>query len=181
MIKKVLSIALLMLLISNSYSQSNLNYNAVQKNFEQPIVTAKPTSFWWWLNSLADKPSITRDLEAFKAKGMGGVTLICSSNWPQNKNVIPERGPVFLSPEWRELYKHTIREAARLDLEVGVNFCASGWTMGGPWITPEMNGRWFVQSEIRVQGPMKFSGKLPIPDPRGGYKPPYHFNVKMSM
>jgi hypothetical protein len=155
------------------------NYDAAPINFEKTLQTAKPTSFWWWINSLADKESITRDLEAFKAKGMGGVTLICSSNWDSPN--IPVRGPEFLSPAWRELFKHTIKEAARLNLEVGVNFCASGWTMGGPWITPEMNGRWFVQSETKVQGPLKFTGKLPMPDSRGGYKPPYHLNVKSSM
>ncbi len=162
-------------------SQTQSEYNAVGQNFAQPIVTAKPTSFWWWLNSIADKPSITRDLEEFKAKGMGGVTLICSSNWPQNENVIPENGPLFLSAEWLELFKHTIKEAARLRLEVGVNFCASGWTMGGPWITPEMNGRWFVQSEMQLKGPQRLNGKLPLPDPRGGYKAPYQFNVKLQM
>jgi alpha-L-rhamnosidase len=155
------------------------NYNAAPINFEKIVQTAKPTSFWWWLNSLADKESITRDLEAFKAKGMGGVTLICSGNWGAPN--IPVRGPEFLSPAWRELFKHAIKEAARLNLEVGVNFCASGWTMGGPWITPEMNGRWFVQSETIVEGPLKFVGKLPMPDPRGGYKPPYQLNVKISM
>ena len=155
------------------------NYDAAPINFEKTLQTAKPTSFWWWINSLADKESITRDLEALNAKGMGGVTLICSSNWDSPN--IPVRGPEFLSPAWRELFKHTIKEAARLNLEVSVNFCASGWTMGGPWITPEMNGRWFVQSETKVQGPLKFTGKLPMPDSRGGYKPPYHLNVKISM
>jgi hypothetical protein len=179
--KKIYLIILLTVHTLFIFSQDKLDYNSVGNNFDEPIVTAKPTSFWWWLNSIADKPSITRDLEEFKAKGMGGVTLICSSNWPQNKNVIPERGPLFLSPEWLELFKHTINEAARLGLEVGVNFCASGWTMGGPWITPEMNGRWFVQSEMKLKGPQRFNGKLPLPDPRGGYKPPYQFNVKLQM
>jgi hypothetical protein len=177
----VLMLSAYVLFSSSATAQSTVDYNHLEGNFASPVQTAKPTSFWWWLNSLADKESITRDLEEFKAKGMGGVTLICSSNWPQNKNVIPVRGPEFLSKEWRELYRHTIREAARLGLEVGVNFCASGWTMGGPWITPEMNGRWFVQSETKIKGPQRFTGKLPLPDPRGGYKPPYQFNVKLQM
>jgi hypothetical protein len=177
----LLMLSVYVLFSRSANAQTDLDYNNLLGNFSRPVQTAKPTSFWWWLNSLADKESITRDLEQFKAKGMGGVTLICSSNWPQNQNVIPVRGSEFLSKEWRELYKHTIHEAARLGLEVGVNFCASGWTMGGPWITPEMNGRWFVQSEMKIKGPQCFTGKLPVPDPRGGYKPPYQFNVKLQM
>lgn len=168
-------------IFTNASAQTKRDYNNAKQNFSQPLATAKPTGYWWWLNSLADKESITRNLETFKAKGMGGVTLICSSNFPQNKNVIPERGPEFLSPEWRELFRHSIQEAARLNIEVGVNLCASGWTMGGPWITPEMNGRWFVQSEMQLKGPQHFSGQLPIPDPRGGYTPPHFFNVKQQM
>lgn len=178
-LKLILLIAFNLLFGLHTISAQKNNYNAVSINFDKIIQTAKPTSFWWWLNSLADKESITRDLEAFKAKGMGGVTLICSSNWGASN--ITVRGPEFLSPAWRELFKHTINEAARLNLEVGVNFCASGWTMGGPWITPEMNGRWFVQSETKVQGPLKFTGKLAMPDPRDGYKPPYQLMVKISM
>ena len=86
------------------------------QNFSTPPHSAKPSCFWWWSNSNVDKTGITRDLEESKAKGMGGVTLICArAGGP--------RGPVFLSPEWRELYKHAVNECARLDLELGVNFC----------------------------------------------------------
>ena len=152
---------------------------ALEEIFRHPPMATRPSCYWWWLNNLVDKAGITRDLEEFKAKGLGGVMLVCSGNW--SAAAPPQRGPSLLSPEWRELYRHTLKEAARLGLEVSVNFCASGWTMGGPWITPEFNGRWFVQSELALTGPQRFSGKLPRPDPRGGYKPPYMLNVQASM
>ncbi len=108
--------------------------------------------------------------------------LVCSSNWGvSNNQQLPEKGPEFLSEEWLDLFKHTLDEAERLGLQVGVNFCASGWTMGGPWITPEMNGRWFVQSETKLTGPMEFRGELPLPNPRNGYKPPHFLNVGLQM
>jgi hypothetical protein len=43
-------------------------------------VSARPSCFWWWFNSHIDQEGITRELEEFKAKGMGGVTLVCSGN-----------------------------------------------------------------------------------------------------
>ena len=71
--------------------------------FDHPPASAGPSCFWWWFNSLVDKEGITRDLEEFKAKGMGGVTLVCTGN---DYGVAPmPRGPVFLSPEWLELYR----------------------------------------------------------------------------
>ncbi len=155
---------------------------SIQQSFDNPPDSVKPSCFWFWLNSAVNEAGIKRDLEEFKSKGMGGVLLICSSNWsPGPVFPLPNRGPDFLSLEWQKLFKYSLSEAARLGLEVGVNFCGSGWAMGGPWITPEYNGRWFVQSEMKLSGPQKFSGKLPMPDPRGGYKPPYMLNVVASM
>jgi hypothetical protein len=147
--------------------------------FDNPPDSAKPSCFWWWFNSLVDKPGITRDLEEFNKKGMGGVVLVCSGN-DYGVAEMP-RGPVFLSPQWMELFRHALDEAARLGLEVGVNFGGGGWDMGGAWIPPELNSRWFVQSELSLTGPQTFSGKLPVPDPRSGYKAPHYGNVTHYM
>ena len=147
--------------------------------FDQPPMSAKPSCFWWWFNSLVDKEGITRDLEEFKAKGMGGVTLICTGN---DYGIAPmPRGPVFLSAEWRKLYKHAVNECARLGLELGVNFCGGGWCMGGSWIKPEFSSRWYVQSTISVTGPKKMTSPLPVPGYRDGYDKPYFGNVNHYM
>ena len=45
-------------------------------------------------------------------------------------------GPTFSTPEWRELYRHALREANRLDLELSLNI-QSGWNLGGPMVTAE--------------------------------------------
>ena len=107
----------------------------LETDFPTPPASARPSCYWWWFNDLMDKKAITRNLEEFKAKGMGGVMLVCSSNGSYGGDPIPQ-GPEYLSPEWRDLYKFALQEAKRLGLEVGVNFCG-GWDMGGPWITPE--------------------------------------------
>ena len=133
--------------------------------FVNPPDSAKPSAFWWWFYSLVSNEGITRDLEEFKAKGLGGVLLVVSAN---GYGVGPmPKGPAFLSNEWRELYKHALHEANRLGLEVGVNLCG-GWDMGGPWIQPTEAERWFVQSSITLTGPRKFSGVLPRPGAADG-------------
>lgn len=137
----------------------------LEKAFVTPPDAAKPSCYWMWLNNLVDKPGITRDLEEFKAKGMGGAYIYCLA--PCMSQPIPQ-GPVFLSPEWRVLYQHALLEADRLGLEMGINL-SSGWCMGGPWITPENACRWFLQSELKLTGPQRFSGTLPLPGPKDGY------------
>ena len=67
---------------------------------------------------------ITADLEAMKAAGLGGV-VICEVS------VGIPRGPVeFMSPEWRRLFVHVVREAERLGLEITLN-AGPGWTGSG--------------------------------------------------
>ena len=130
----------------------------MERDFLTPPNDAKPRVYWWWLNSLVNQEGITRDLEEYRAKGIGGV-LLFDAGGPAGP--MPS-GPRFMSAEWRGLFKHTLREADRLGLEVSVNLC-SGWDAGGPWITPQYAARQFAQSELTVAGPKRFSGQLPQP------------------
>lgn len=136
------------------------------KEFLDPPDKFKSSCYWWWFNGLVDKQGITRDLEAYRKQGMGAVLMVNSAG---GLGGVPfPQGAKFLSEEWKALYRHAMQEAGRLKIDVGVNMC-SGWCMGGPWITPENAGRWYLQSELRVKGPGRFNGKLPLPAGRSGY------------
>ncbi|HWR99763.1 MAG TPA: glycosyl hydrolase, partial [Prolixibacteraceae bacterium] len=115
-----------------------------------------------------DKAAITRDLEQFKAKGISGVNLICTGGYA-GKSPLP--GVKYQSPEWWELFRHAVREASRVNIELGFNLSAGGWTMQGPWVTRDNAMKKVVSSEVRVQGPTKFFGKLPQPETVDAY---YH-------
>ncbi len=154
MLKKLIAlVALLGLFWSGLAAADDL-----AQGFAIPPDSAKPRVYWWWLNSRVSKEGITRDLEEYRAKGIGGV-LLFDAGMPAGP--MPS-GPKFMSPEWLDMVKHALREADRLGIEVSVNLC-SGWDAGGPWITPEFAAKHFVQSEVRLTGPRKFSGKLPRP------------------
>lgn len=127
---------------------------------------SKPGVYWWWLDGAVTREAITRDLQELAAKGVGEVLLVNSANLRRSEEL---KGTVkFLSPEWRELYRHALREADRLGISVGVNLCG-GWCMGGPWIPPQHAGRWFLQSRVTVDGPRRFAERLPLPGNRDGY------------
>jgi len=74
--------------------------SSLEKAFDNPPESARPSGYWWWLNANVDKEAITRDLENFRAKGMGSVLLVCTGNWEGANEV---QGPEFLSDEWMEL------------------------------------------------------------------------------
>jgi len=143
-----------------------LALDQIEGSFLNPPDDAKTCCYWWWFNSLVDEAGITLDFEEFKAKGMGGVLLI-NTTTGFGSGEIP-KGPEFLSKEWLSLYKHSLKEADRLGIELGVNL-STGWAMGGAWIKAEDSGRWFLQSKMQLSGPQKFTGKLPLPGNRDGY------------
>lgn len=133
----------------------------LKNEFASPPDAARMWTWWFWLGDKVDRESITADLEAMKAQGVGGVTVYSISGPGVNG-----KGPDYMSPEWRALFKHTVQEADRLGLGVSAMLC-SGWDAGGPWITPEHACKKQVSSEVVVTGPKHFKEKLPQPgDPK---------------
>ena len=78
-------------------------------------------------------------------------------------------GPTFFTPEWRELYKHTLREADRLGLEMSLNI-QSGWNLGGPMVKAEDAAKKLVWSETHGR-PGRRSSSRPCrsPSTRDGF------------
>ncbi len=125
--------------------------------FKSPPPEARPWAYWMWMDGNLDRAGITADLESLKAAGIGGV-VICEVN------VGVPRGPVeFMSPEWRGLFKHVVKEAERLGLEITLN-AGPGWTgSGGPWVKPGQSMQHIVASVTDVAGPARFDGPLAKP------------------
>jgi hypothetical protein len=156
---------LLAVLFAWSTSALAANEPTLEQGFANPPRSVKPSVYWWWLFNRVDKQGITRDLEEFKAKGIGGVNLICTGGYAGDH---PLLGVEFLGPEWRELFRHAVSEAKRLDIEIGFNM-AGGWLLMGPWVTQDDAMKNVVQSELKLKGPQKFSGNLPQPTTVDGY------------
>ena len=135
----------------------------LEKGFANPPDSAKPWVYWWWLDSNASKEGITRDLEEMKRQGIAGA-LIFDAGEGKGSPV----GPKFMSDPWRELFKHAIREADRLGIEVGANIC-SGWNAGGTWVTPEHAAKRLVWSSGQVRGPGAIAQDLPKPEAKENY------------
>jgi hypothetical protein len=125
--------------------------------FARPPAGARPWAYWMWMDGNLSRQGITADLESLRAAGIGGV-VICEVN------VGVPRGPVeFMSSAWRGLFKHVVREAERLGLEVTLN-AGPGWTgSGGPWVKPEESMQHIVAAAVETVGPSRFDGVLPRP------------------
>ena len=150
-------------------TNTEINYNYLRKGFLKTPNESHLRCYWWWLNSMVTKESISRDLKEMKAKGYGGASIVDagSSNYKVAKKT--PAGPVYLSPEWMELYKYAVKEADRFGIELSVNV-GSGWNPGGPMITPEFAMKKLVWSETNIMGGKTIRIRLPEPKSNLMYK-----------
>ncbi|MFM2295304.1 MAG: hypothetical protein RLZZ350_1717 [Verrucomicrobiota bacterium] len=140
----------------------------LEQDWQNPPRDARLRAYWWWLNGNVDQAAITRDLTEMKAKGFGGALICDAGGAEQDGNAKVPHGPTFFSPAWRELFKHTLREADRLGLELSLNI-QSGWNLGGPMVTKEDAPKKLSWSETRVTGGTNLSLKLAAPARRDNF------------
>lgn len=135
----------------------------LERGFVDPPKNARPWVYYFIMDGNLTKQGITADLEAMQRVGIGGLLMM-------EVDVGIPRGPVkFMSPEWRDLFKHLNREAARLGLQVTMN-ASGGWTgSGGPWIRPEQSMQKLVTSELQLTGPQLYDAELPQPETVEGF------------
>mgnify|MGYP006076491839 FL=1 len=155
--KKWISCLLLMMIAA---SAAVAETSRLAEEFKNPPVSVKPHVLWYWINGNISREGLTADLVAMQQAGIGGAMIF-------NIGGHGPKGPVtVLSPEWRDLMSHAIREAGRLGIEITLNNSMAGWSSsGGPWITPEMAMQKVSWSATRVTGGDAASAKLLLPQP----------------
>jgi len=127
-----------------------------QRTWPPVIAETKPWTRWWWQGSAVDKPSITAQLEALAAAGIGGVELtpIYGVHGAEDRFIS------YLSPQWMAMFDHTLREATRLKMRVDMA-TGTGWPFGGPWVDDDTEARsmvskiWTLAGGERLTEPVK--------------------------
>ena len=131
--------------------------SSLREGFLEPPDSARPWVYWFWLNGNITAEGITADLEAMERVGIGGALIM---EVDQGVPVGPVR---FMSEEWRKLFRHAVKEAERLGLQINMNNDA-GWNgSGGPWVRPEESMQRVVWTEKIVKGPLDLETTLPAP------------------
>ena len=133
------------------------------EEFRNPPPSARPHTWWHWMNGNVTKDGITADLEAMAAAGIGGAQIFDAGL------ALPKGPVVFASDAWFDCLVHADREAKRLGIELCLANC-SGWTSsGGPWITPELSMKFVTNTMVRVKGGERFEDVLPLPRKTNGF------------
>jgi hypothetical protein len=140
--------------------QETLHQLALQ--FVAPKNEYKPQAWWHWLGTNVSGKGITADLEAMKQVGVNGVIVFNAPSWLDTTQNL-YRHQTYRSPAYYEMLGHTLSEARRLSMTVGLHN-SPGWsTTGGPWITPEQGMQRVEWTVTETVGGSVVA--LPLPQP----------------
>ena len=125
-------------------------YETFLKTFADPPAEYRSAPLWVW-NDRMTKEEITRDLEDFKARGIGGAFI-----HPRPGLITP-----YLSEDWFSLCAYAVETGKSLGLKIWIydeNSYPSGFAGGHvPAAMPDA-----ARSGLRMR---KYEGKPPAPDP----------------
>ncbi len=138
-----------------SVAQNILGKDTLLSNFKNPPLDCWPHTRWWWPGNPVSKVEITHELEEMRSHGIRGVEQI-------SMDPVYEKGNIpYLSDEFIEMLKHTVKEAKRLGVEVSLNFGGPGWIIGGEWVKEEDKSKDMVPTFLDLTGNQTYTGNLP--------------------
>jgi hypothetical protein len=157
--KKYLTIIFL-LLPTLMFGQTETLKSLAEK-FNVPTDEYRPHTLWHWMGVNISKEGMTRDLEAMKESGIGGVYIF---------NISGIDNPEWKDRTWRSDYywealRHAMAEAKRLGLETGIHNTPGYTATGGPWISQEQGMQKVVFYKKQIQGGKLFEDTLSQPAP----------------
>ena len=140
----------------------------LRDGFIDPPMSARPRTWWHWMNGNITHSGIAADLNWLASVGMGGVQNFDASL--QTPQIVDNR-LIYMTPEWREAFRFAASEADRHGLELAIA-ASPGWSeTGGPWVPPADGMKKLVWGETRLAGGRAFNGRINrAPDATGPYQ-----------
>ena len=116
----------------------------LRSGFANPPASARPLTWWHWINGSVSKEGIVKDFEGLKNAGVAGVQLLNANMY------VPDGHLRFHSEDWFDYVNFAIQKADEYGLEFYI-MNADGWAnSGGPWITPEKSMKRLIWSETPI-------------------------------
>ncbi len=138
---------------------------SLEQGFRRVPDADKPWVYWWWLNGNVDERTITRDLEAMRRQGIGGLLLFDARGYHDDQNhvVMPPSKMEFMSPQWRRMVSFSLSEASRLGLQVSINLSSCAGALKGPWEVGDDAPKRLIWTAGEVRGPQRLVYELKRP------------------
>ncbi|WP_277983283.1 glycosyl hydrolase [Sphingomonas faeni] len=148
------------LLATTAGLAQDVGTDPLRGGFRDPPASARPRTWWHWLNGNITEDGIDKDLAWMKAIGLGGVQAFDANL--MTPQVVAKR-VAYMSPNWKRAFRLAATTAERLNLELAIA-ASPGWSeTGGPWVPPADGMKKLVWSETEVVGGRLLSAPLAMP------------------
>lgn len=127
--------------------------DALRAGFTDPPDECRPMVRWWWFGPDVDRAELTRELDAMRQAGLGGAEVAVV--YP-----LSDTPDAYLSDSFLADLRFAADEAKRLGLRFDLTI-GSGWSYGGPHITPDLAARRLHWERVEIGVP---GGDLPAPE-----------------
>ena len=134
---------------------------AIRRSFAAPPAESRPMMRWWWFGPSVTREEIDAEMRRMKEGGLGGFELAVVYPMALDDAASGLRNERYLSPEFLDKVSFTARKARELGLRMDVTI-GSGWSYGGPYITPDLAAA-RIRSDRREITPDRTSVARPVP------------------
>jgi hypothetical protein len=109
----------------------------LQRLFAKPPDDSRILMRWWWFGPSVTTVELEAEMRRMREGGIGGFELAVVYPMALDDPARHLRNEPYLSPEFLEKVAFTSRKARELGLRMDVTI-GSGWSFGGPYITPDL-------------------------------------------
>jgi hypothetical protein len=134
---------------------------AIRRSFAAPPAESRPMMRWWWFGPSVTREEIEAEMRRMKEGGLGGFELAVVYPMALDDPASGLRNERYLSPEFLDKVSFAARKARELGLRMDVTI-GSGWSYGGPYITPDLAAA-RIRSDRREITPDRTSVARPVP------------------
>jgi hypothetical protein len=134
---------------------------AIRRSFAAPPDESRPMVRWWWFGPSVAREEIEAEMRRMKEGGFGGFELAVVYPMALDDPASGLRNERYLSPEFLDKVSFAARKARELGLRMDVTI-GSGWSYGGPYITPGLAAA-RLRSERHEITPDRTSVARPVP------------------
>ena len=134
---------------------------AVRRSFAAPPDESRPMMRWWWFGPSVTREEIEAEMRRMKDGGLGGFELAVVYPMALDDPAAGLVNDRYLSPGFLDKVAFAARKARELGLRMDLTI-GSGWSYGGPYITPDLAAA-RIRSERREITPDRTSVPRPVP------------------
>jgi hypothetical protein len=141
--------------------QRSSGVDSIEQLFGRPPDDSRIMMRWWWFGPSVTRDELAAEMRAMKKGGIGGFEIATVYPMAVDDEARGIRNYPYLSPEFLDRIGFVARTARELPLRMDVTL-GSGWSFGGPYITPSLAAT-RLRSDRREIAPAVTSAARPVP------------------